>query len=104
MTQSITIVYCTFGNLENLEKVCTFLLNNKLIACYNAFPINSCYWWASELQNDHEFVAILKTVKSKLDEINQIIESLHSYEIPCIIHWEVESNQKYSNWVQNQLI
>lgn len=78
------------------------MLNKKLIACYNLFPITSSYWWNSAIENSNEFVTLLKTKKSNWEKIKDEIKNIHPYKIPCIIKYEVEANQEYEDWIEKE--
>ena len=95
-------IYTTFPNEDEANKVCKELLLNKIIACYNLFPIKSSYWWNSEIENSKEFVSILKTKKENWELVKKEIKKLHSYEVPCIIKFEVEANESYEKWIYSE--
>ncbi|WDU59864.1 divalent-cation tolerance protein CutA [Pseudemcibacter aquimaris] len=46
----------------------------------------------------------LKTIASKSDAVTQKIKSIHSYDVPCIVMWNiVDGNQDYLNWIDRQI-
>ena len=103
MPSTITLIYCTFPDEKILKTVCNTLINERFIACYNIIPIQSCYWWKEKIENDDELVAILKTLPEKIDSTIAKIENLHTYEVPCIMNWEVNCNEKYFNWIKENV-
>lgn len=80
------------------------LLERKLIACYNLFPIQSSYWWKWNLENDNEVVLLSKTRKENWNFLNIEIEKLHSYELPCVMKIDLDANEKYENWINEETI
>ncbi|RKX51681.1 MAG: divalent-cation tolerance protein CutA, partial [Thermotoga sp.] len=48
------IIYSTFLNKEKAVEVGKKLLEDKLIGCFNVFPIISGYWWKGEMVEDEE--------------------------------------------------
>lgn len=48
----IISIYITYPNIEEAKKICTHLLEQKLIACANYFPIESAYWWKGKIENE----------------------------------------------------
>lgn len=98
MTQIITL-YVTHKNREEADKVVNYLLEKRLIACANFSPIESRYWWKGKIENSEEIVTLLKTRKENFEIVRDEILKIHTYEIPCILRAEIESNDSYANWV-----
>lgn len=99
---SFIIIYTTNKNFEEAKKIANYLLENKLIACANFFPISSSYLWKGKIKNSSEVVSILKTREENFEKIKQEIKSLHSYETPCIIKIDVEANEEFEKWVKEE--
>ncbi len=97
---SFIIIYTVNSSKEEAQKISEHLLNQKLIACVNIFPIESAYWWQGAIAKDGEFVAIFKTRSEYWERIKTEISRLHSYEVPCIMHWTVTANEAYEAWIQ----
>lgn len=100
---AFTFLYVTAKDKKEASKIATHLLQKKLIACANTFPISSLYWWKENIQNEKEFVLILKTVQKNYTKIKKEIEKIHSYEIPCIIQIPVTVNEKYGRWMGKKM-
>lgn len=98
----ILIFYVTHPDEATAKRISNQLLEKRLIACANIFPISSIYFWKGELQNDSEWVSIIKTRPELADQIEQELPKLHPYEVPCLIHFELEANPAYENWVFGQ--
>jgi periplasmic divalent cation tolerance protein len=97
------LIYTTHKNLEEAEKITNYLLQEKLIACVNFFPITSSYSWKGEIVTAQEMTAILKTRIENWDTVKTYIEKNHPYETPCIIKLaEVEANDSYASWIQEE--
>lgn len=97
------IIYITNPNEEEAEKIARHLLNKKLIACANIFPIESIYRWEGKVTKEKEFVLIGKTLEEKFETIKKEVESVHSYKTPCIIKIPAEPNSKYGEWVKGEV-
>ena len=94
------IIYSTFKNRLEAEKIITHLLNKKLVACANLFPIKSIYFWKSRMVNNNEVAALLKTTEKNWTKIKNEIKKLHSYEVPCIEKIKVETEKNYGQWIK----
>jgi periplasmic divalent cation tolerance protein len=96
------IIYVTHENLENAEKLASHLLQKKLIACANFFQIKSSFWWKGKIENSEEIVSLLKTRKENWEKVKSEIKKIHPYETPCIMKINVEANEDYESWVNNE--
>jgi len=97
-------VYITNPTKTEARKIAKRLLKQKLIACANIFgPINSIYHWKGKIADETEFVLIVKTTKTNFEKVRNEVEKIHSYSIPCIVKIPVSSNQKYFNWLKDEV-
>ena len=99
---SFIVLYVTHQNEEEAEKVSKHLLDKKLIACVNSFEAKSTCFWKGELDRGEEVVTLFKTSKKLYKTVEKEIEEVHPYEIPCIIKFEVEANESYEKWIEEQ--
>ncbi|MBK9253971.1 MAG: divalent-cation tolerance protein CutA [Saprospiraceae bacterium] len=95
------LFYVTFPNEHEAKQLSDRLLNDKIIACANIFPVNSSFWWQGQLSNENEWVALYKTSILNETKLQNFIQDHHPYEIPCIMRFEVRANEKYENWVND---
>ncbi|MFQ6072373.1 MAG: divalent-cation tolerance protein CutA, partial [Methanosarcinales archaeon] len=54
------IVYITASNMDEAKNIARVLVEEKLAACVNMFPITSVYNW-NGIQEDNEIAMIVKT-------------------------------------------
>ena len=99
----ITLFYVPCGSEANAMSIGQAAIDKKLAACIHVFPIQSAYPWQGQLQNDQEFILIAKTFPDKINSLMDHIRGMHSYEIPAILHWEVEANEEYIEWMKSIL-
>lgn len=95
------ILYITYPSKEEAKKVVSHLLDRKLIACGNIFPITSAYWWNAKIENSDEFVSIVKTRKKNWRKVESEVKRVHSYELPCIMKIDVSANKEYEEWINS---
>lgn len=98
------VVYVTCKDETQAKELAKALLEERLTACANIFPIKSMYWWEEAITEDSEFVLLLKTKKEKYDALKERIKELHSYKTPCILKFDAEPNQEYLNWLEGELL
>jgi periplasmic divalent cation tolerance protein len=96
------LIYVTFPNIKEANKVSTHLLKKKLIACANSFSITASSCWTGKVEQVDEVVSILKTRKTNWKKVEAEIKKIHSYKVPCIMKLEVESNKEYEEWVNKE--
>ena len=96
------IIYITHKNLKEAKKVVNYLLDKKLIACANYFPIESSYRWKGKIENAKETLSIVKTRKENWKKVRDEVKRIHPYETPCIMKIEVEANQDYADWINKE--
>ncbi|WP_135609362.1 divalent-cation tolerance protein CutA [Methanococcoides sp. AM1] len=97
------IVYITAGNMDEARMLGKELVSRRLAACANIYPINSIYRWNDEMVEDNEVALMLKTTSERFEEIKETVVSLHSYELPCIISWEINGENKYLHWISDEI-
>jgi periplasmic divalent cation tolerance protein len=99
-----SIIYITNPDIKTAKKIASVLLEKKLIACANIFPVQSMYKWNGETKNTKEVVVILKTNSKNWKKIKQIVKKLHPYKIPCIIKISAEANNKFADWINKEIV
>ena len=82
---SFVIIYITNPTKKEAKKIAKHLLQKKLIACANIFPINSLYHWQGKLVDENEYIIIAKTVAENYEKVKKEVEKIHHYDVPCII-------------------
>lgn len=95
------VIYTTHPDKETAEKISQTLTEEKWIACANLFPIQSAYWWKGQVEQEGEWVALLKTRTEYGDQLEERILQLHPYEVPCIMRMEVQANAAYEQWIHS---
>jgi len=92
--------YITASSIDEAKKIGRELLEKKIAACINIFPITSMYWWEGKIEESPEFVMIVKTKTEKFKELKEEVIKLHSYETPCICAFAVEDGyRKFLDWI-----
>lgn len=99
---SFIVIYITHSDEMEARKIWDLLLEKKLIACYNMFPVTAAFWWENKIDTWWEVVTLIKTKKTNWEIVKKEIEENHSYDIPCIMKFEVESNKEFEDWIENE--
>jgi len=97
----VIVVYFTTETEEEAEKISKKLVEEKLVACANYFPIKSIYWWKGEVQRGKEVAVLLKTQEKNFEKIVKRIKELHSYDLPVIEKFDVKTYPEVEKWVKD---
>jgi periplasmic divalent cation tolerance protein len=97
------IIYITHSSKESARDLAGKLVAEKLAACANVFPIESMYWWEGIVEQDQEWVSIVKTIPELWVSLKKRAEILHPYDVPCIMKIEVEANEAYEKWIRENV-
>lgn len=93
-------VYITTGTVQEAKTIARALVEERIAACANIFPVSSVYRWKGKVEEAGEAGMIVKTVEGKLDALEKRVKELHSYEVPCIISVGIGSGSKeYLDWI-----
>ena len=97
------MVYIVCRDRDEGRRVSRVLLEQRLAACTNMFPIESMYWWQGQLVEDGEYVVIAKSVDENFEAIVAQVKSVHSYEVPAIIRLPVAGVEgHYLAWLEGE--
>lgn len=97
------IAYITHGTELAAKKISNYLVQKKVVACANLMPITSCYWWKENIENEKEWVSIVKTIPENWEWLKKEVENVHPYDVPCIMKFEVEANKSYEDWIKTSV-
>lgn len=98
-------VLTSIDSREKAEEISRKLLEARLAACIQIIgPIKSMYWWRGVIESSQEWLCFIKTRVDMYKNVEEMIRSLHSYEVPEIIVLPIiQGFQKYLEWMSNEL-
>ncbi len=100
---SFSLIYITHANESDATILANSLVEQKFVACSNIFPITSAYWWNEAVQNEKEWVSIVKTIPENWEAVKSQVAKIHPYEVPCILKIDVEANEAYEQWIKDSV-
>ncbi len=96
-------IYITCKDEKECKEISRELVNGRLAACVNYFPIDSVFRWKGKVNECSEFGMLIKTKNSLVDEVVDKIKELHSYDVPCIEVLDVVGgNSDFLDWVEKE--
>ncbi len=96
-----SVVLTTVSSKEDAVRLARILVERRLAACVNVLPATSVYRWQGEMHEDAEHVLVVKTRRTLVDDIKELFEQHHPYELPELVALEVEDGSSaYLNWLR----
>ena len=95
-------VYTTAPDEKTAETLAEEIVVAKLGACCNFWPIKTIYSWEGELRKDTEHIILIKTSKTKYEELEKYIVKNHPYSMPAVVSlpWD-DAHKPFKDWVNN---
>jgi periplasmic divalent cation tolerance protein len=84
-TEVARLVLVTAGNESEAARIARVLVDESLAACVNILPIRSVYRWRDAVEDEPEFLLLIKTRASLLGRVERRVIELHSYEVPEVL-------------------
>ena len=92
------IVSC--ASAEEADAIIRAVVEARLAACGQTWPITSRYRWRGEVAADDEHIVVLKTVAMHFDAVCELVRVHHSYELPAIAALPVShAGPGYLEWI-----
>ncbi len=96
-------VYVTIGDEEQAAALSKKLLDARLIACANIWPVRSVYRWEGKVEDTREAAMLLKTRKDRVPALLETLPILHPYELPCVEVYATDTaHGPYADWVWSE--
>ena len=104
MTDKI-VVLSTCGSEEEALRVARELVEARLAACVNVAPgVRSIYRWQGEVQDDNEWLLVIKSRRDLLEKLQGQLHKIHSYEVPEVMALSVvDGSPAYLRWLDREL-
>jgi periplasmic divalent cation tolerance protein len=105
MDADILLVLCTCPTRAAANAIATALLEERLAACVNQVTgIKSLYRWEGRVEDDDELMLLIKTTTAQYPALEEMIRTLHPYEVPEIIGIPLAIGSKaYFDWIRNSV-
>ena len=99
--------YCmietAFNNKDELDQVVSKLLEEKLVGSCQIIESDSRWNWKGKYECSLEYLLFMKTKKSLINEVYEIIKEVHSYECFEFAVFDLTScNEEYLKWIDSE--
>ena len=97
-------LYMTAGSVEEAKSIGQILVVQNLVACVNLLEnMTSIYNWEDKMEESQEVIMIAKTRKTLMPKLIEKVNSLHSYDCPCILELPIQGgNLNFLSWIKSQ--
>ena len=97
-------LYMTAGSVEEAKNIGKILVGQNLAACVNLLEnMTSIYKWEEKLEESKEVIMIAKTRKTLMPKLIETVNSLHSYDCPCILELPIQGGDPdFLSWIKSQ--
>jgi len=100
LSDKIVIVFVTCGSAEDASKLSEILVQAHLAACVNISSVRSVFEWRGKIENQDEWLMIIKAPKVNFAQIEETVKKHHSYSLPEIISVDIDdSSADYAKWI-----
>lgn len=95
-----SLVTSTCADKESAKAIAGLLVERRLAACVQIFPIESLYVWQGGVCDDNEVILLIKSKPELFDEIAAVIKENHSYEVPEVVQLPITGGlPEYLRWI-----
>ncbi len=99
------VITTTFEDKQQAHDLAKLLLDEHLISCAQVSEISSMYHWKGEIVDTTEYIVTMKSKESLYQQIENIIKSNHTYDVPQIIALPIiHGSKEYLEWIDNTTI
>ena len=98
------LILITCGEPDKARSIARRLVENRLAAGTQIIPIESVYRWEGEIVEGREWLLIVKTRVERFDSIKEVVDELHSYQVPPVLMIAVdEASRPYLDWIDENV-
>ncbi|HET6377794.1 MAG TPA: divalent-cation tolerance protein CutA [Methylocella sp.] len=90
------------GSKPEAEAIATLLVEKRLAACVQIFPITSVYRWEGSVERAGEWMLFCKINAADYASAEAAVLAAHSYAVPEVVMLKIEDGAKaYLAWLQD---
>jgi periplasmic divalent cation tolerance protein len=95
------LIFSTASSEEQAASIARTLVDERLAACVNIVgPIRSIYRWREAIEDEREFLLLIKSRATLYIKVEKRIRELHSYEVAEVISTSIDrGSPPYVKWM-----
>ena len=97
----LRLILTTTGSEEQALAIARALVSERLAACVNIIgPIRSVYRWRDAVEDEREYLLLIKTRALNYMKVERRVHELHAYEVPEVLALTVDrGSPPYIQWL-----
>jgi periplasmic divalent cation tolerance protein len=97
----LRVILTTTGVEEHALSIARVLVSERLAACVNIVgPIRSVYRWRDAIEDEREYLLIIKTRATLYMKVERRLRELHTYEMPEVLALTADrGSPPYIKWL-----
>jgi periplasmic divalent cation tolerance protein len=104
MPEEIVLVISTVPR-DASERIASAMVEERLVACVNAAPVTSRFFWKGECCTEQEDLLIMKTRRDLAKKVMARLQAIHPYDVPEILVLPVLAGyERYLEWVRGETL
>lgn len=89
---------------EIANRISKTLMEKRLVAGSQISKVRSDYWWGGKIETKEEFKLEFKTRSDKINEIVEVIKTIHDYQLPAISKAEIRClTEQMEKWIDESV-
>jgi len=96
------VILVTCGTFREARRIARAVVEAKFAACVNVVlnPVESIYRWKGKVEISREYLLVMKSTAKRLPELERMVRSMHSYDVPEFLVLRVVSgSHEYLGWL-----
>jgi periplasmic divalent cation tolerance protein len=95
------VIFVTTGSEDQAAAIARALVNERLAACVNIVgPVRSIYRWRDGVEDDREFLLVIKTRALHYMKVETRVREMHTYEVPEVLALNADrGSPPYIQWL-----
>ncbi len=100
MSTPVTLALTTVDSEEDAARIARHLVETRAAACVSIVsPVRSIYSWKGELQDEKEWLLIVKSVQPA-EKLRDALRAVHPYEVAEFLAFPaIFADEAYARWV-----
>ncbi|HUA31964.1 MAG TPA: divalent-cation tolerance protein CutA [Candidatus Binataceae bacterium] len=97
----LRLVFTTASSEEQALSIARTIVTEQLAACVNIVgPMRSIYKWRDAIEDDREYLLLIKTRAAHYAKLEKRIGALHTYDVPEVISASIDrGSPPYVKWL-----
>ena len=97
----LRVILSTTGSEEQALAIARALVSERLAACVNIIgPIRSVYRWRDAIEDEQEYLLLIKTRATSYVKVERRVRELHTYEVPEVLALSADrGSPPYIKWL-----